>query len=125
MSCCSSFLDHPLAVGLDGGLMGFFYFLIVLEAFWVGSSFVTFLSRVVPHVMLGYTNVGLKVRLLATMSKSLGMKITSSTCLTTRYDILQQQGAQISANGIACESRSLWASLESCSTFGQQEQEVV
>ena len=58
MSCCSPFLDHPLAVGLDGGLMGFFfYFLIVLEAFWVGSSFVTFLSRVVPHVMLGYTNV--------------------------------------------------------------------
>ncbi|ESQ41305.1 hypothetical protein EUTSA_v10012786mg [Eutrema salsugineum] len=149
-------------VGLDGGLMGFlFYFLIVLAAFWAGSSFVTFLSGVVPHVMLGYTIVvailayfllfsgffinrdripsywiwfhyislvkypyeavlinefsdptkcfvrgvqifdntplvavpqGMKVRLLATMSKSLGMRITSSTCLTTGYDILQQQG---------------------------------
>ncbi|VVA97003.1 unnamed protein product [Arabis nemorensis] len=149
-------------VGLDGGLMGFlFYFLIVLAAFWAGSSFVTFLSGVVPHVMLGYTIVvailayfllfsgffinrdripsywiwfhyislvkypyeavllnefsdptkcfikgvqifdntplvavpqGMKVRLLATMSKSLGMRITSSTCLTTGYEILQQQG---------------------------------
>ncbi|CAN8299657.1 unnamed protein product [Cochlearia groenlandica] len=149
-------------VGLDGGLMGFlFYFLIVLAAFWAGSSFVTFLSGVVPHVMLGYTIVvailayfllfsgffinrdripsywiwfhyislvkypyeavllnefgdatkcfvrgvqifdntplvavseGMKVRLLATMSKSLGMRITRSTCLTTGYDILQQQG---------------------------------
>ncbi|KAL1188923.1 ABC transporter G family member 6 [Cardamine amara subsp. amara] len=149
-------------VGLDGGLMGFlFYFLIILAAFWAGSSFVTFLSGVVPHVMLGYTIVvailayfllfsgffinrdripsywiwfhyislvkypyeavllnefgdptkcfvrgvqifdntplvavpqGMKVRLLATMSKSLGMRITSSTCLTTGYDILQQQG---------------------------------
>ncbi|KFK25590.1 hypothetical protein AALP_AA8G134300 [Arabis alpina] len=149
-------------VGLDGGLMGFlFYFLIVLAAFWAGSSFVTFLSGVVPHVMLGYTIVvailayfllfsgffinrdripsywiwfhyislvkypyeavlinefsdptkcfvkgvqifdntplvavpqGMKVKLLATMSKSLGMRITSSTCLTTGYDILQQQG---------------------------------
>ncbi|XP_013611475.1 PREDICTED: ABC transporter G family member 6 [Brassica oleracea var. oleracea] len=150
------------AVGLDGGLMGFlFYFLIVLAAFWAGSSFVTFLSGVVPHVMLGYTIVvailayfllfsgffitrdripaywiwfhyislvkypyeavlinefsdptkcfirgvqifdntplaavpqGMKVKLLSTMSKSLGMRITSSTCLTTGYDILQQQG---------------------------------
>ncbi|KAJ0243441.1 ABC transporter G family member 6 [Hirschfeldia incana] len=150
------------AVGLDGGHMGFlFYFLIILAAFWAGSSFVTFLSGVVPHVMLGYTIVvailayfllfsgffitrdripaywiwfhyislvkypyeavlinefsdptkcfirgvqifdntplaavpqGMKVRLLSTMSKSLGMRITSSTCLTTGYDILQQQG---------------------------------
>ncbi|KAL0887978.1 hypothetical protein Bca101_011961 [Brassica carinata] len=150
------------AVGLDGGLMGFlFYFLIVLAAFWAGSSFVTFLSGVVPQVMLGYTIVvailayfllfsgffitrdripaywiwfhyislvkypyeavlinefgdptkcfirgvqifdntplaavpqGMKVKLLSTMSKSLGMRITSSTCLTTGYDILQQQG---------------------------------
>ncbi|XP_010419943.1 PREDICTED: ABC transporter G family member 6-like [Camelina sativa] len=149
-------------VGLDGGLMGFlFYFLVILASFWAGSSFVTFLSGVVPHVMLGYTIVvailayfllfsgffinrdripdywiwfhyislvkypyeavllnefgdptkcfvrgvqifdntplvavprGMKVRLLATMSKSLGMRITSSTCLTTGYDILQQQG---------------------------------
>lgn len=34
-----------------------FYFLIVLAAFWSGSSFVTFLPGVVPHVMLGYTIV--------------------------------------------------------------------
>ncbi|CAH8327794.1 unnamed protein product [Eruca vesicaria subsp. sativa] len=150
------------AVGLDGGPMGFlFYFLIVLAAFWAGSSFVTFLSGVVPQVMIGYTIVvailayfllfsgffitrdripaywiwfhyislvkypyeavlinefsdptkcfirgvqifdntplatvpqGMKVKLLSTMSKSLGMRITSSTCLTTGYDILQQQG---------------------------------
>ncbi|PON75358.1 ABC-2 type transporter [Parasponia andersonii] len=46
------------AVGLDGGLRGFFfYFLIILASFWAGSSFVTFLSGVVPHVMLGYTIV--------------------------------------------------------------------
>ncbi|KAG7033029.1 ABC transporter G family member 16 [Cucurbita argyrosperma subsp. argyrosperma] len=46
------------AVGLDGGITGFlFYFLIIFAAFWAGSSFVTFLSGVVPHVMLGYTIV--------------------------------------------------------------------
>lgn len=46
------------AVGLDGGFSGFlFYFLIILASFWSGSSFVTFLSGVVPHVMLGYTIV--------------------------------------------------------------------
>ncbi|XP_022993811.1 ABC transporter G family member 6-like [Cucurbita maxima] len=46
------------AVGLDGGISGFlFYFLIIFAAFWAGSSFVTFLSGVVPHVMLGYTIV--------------------------------------------------------------------
>ncbi|PON91504.1 ABC-2 type transporter [Trema orientale] len=46
------------AVGLDGGPGGFFfYFLIILASFWAGSSFVTFLSGVVPHVMLGYTIV--------------------------------------------------------------------
>ena len=46
------------AVGLDGGLSGFFfYFLIIFASFWAGSSFVTFLSGVVPHVMLGYTIV--------------------------------------------------------------------
>ncbi|KAF4382278.1 hypothetical protein G4B88_011607 [Cannabis sativa] len=46
------------AVGLDGGLAGFFfYFFIILASFWAGSSFVTFLSGVVPHVMLGYTIV--------------------------------------------------------------------
>ncbi|KAI5659905.1 hypothetical protein M9H77_28698 [Catharanthus roseus] len=43
------------AVGLDGGF--FFYFGIILASFWAGNSFVTFLSGVVPHVMLGYTIV--------------------------------------------------------------------
>ncbi|WOL14869.1 ABC transporter G family member 5-like [Canna indica] len=46
------------AVGLDGGIQGFFFFvLIVLASFWSGSGFVTFLSGVVTHVMLGYTVV--------------------------------------------------------------------
>ncbi|KAL8050351.1 hypothetical protein ABFS82_06G076800 [Erythranthe guttata] len=147
------------AVGLDGGF--FFYFLIIFASFWAGSSFVTFLSGVVPHVMLGYTIVvailayfllfsgffinrdripaywiwfhylslvkypyeavlqnefedpvkcfvrgiqifdntplgsvpnALKVKLLDGMSSSLGLKITSTTCVTTGADILQQQG---------------------------------
>ncbi|XP_058098982.1 ABC transporter G family member 6-like [Magnolia sinica] len=46
------------AVGLAGGLSGFFFFFItILASFWAGSSFVTFLSGVVTHVMLGYTVV--------------------------------------------------------------------
>ncbi|KAG6643089.1 hypothetical protein I3843_09G181900 [Carya illinoinensis] len=46
------------AVGLAGGLSGFFFFFFtILSAFWAGSSFVTFLSGVVSHVMLGYTVV--------------------------------------------------------------------
>ncbi|KAI3799756.1 hypothetical protein L1987_35058 [Smallanthus sonchifolius] len=46
------------SVGLDGGACGFFfYFLIILTSFWAGSSFVTFLSAVVPHVMIGYVIV--------------------------------------------------------------------
>ncbi|OVA09975.1 ABC transporter-like [Macleaya cordata] len=46
------------AVGLAGGLSGFFfYFGTVLAAFWAGSSFVTFLSGILSHVMLGYTVV--------------------------------------------------------------------
>ncbi|KAG6485894.1 ABC transporter G family member 5-like [Zingiber officinale] len=46
------------AVGLAGGLQGFVFFvLMVLASFWAGSGFVTFLSGVVPHVMLGYTVV--------------------------------------------------------------------
>ncbi|GMG99365.1 hypothetical protein Nepgr_001205 [Nepenthes gracilis] len=46
------------AVGLDGGLSGFFfYFGIILASFWAGNSFVSFLSGVVPHVMLGFTIV--------------------------------------------------------------------
>ena len=45
-------------MGLAGGASGFFFFfLIVLAGFWAGSGFVTFLSGVVPHVMLGYTVV--------------------------------------------------------------------
>ncbi|KAF5940785.1 hypothetical protein HYC85_021952 [Camellia sinensis] len=149
------------AVGLAGGLPGFaMFFLFVIAAFWAGSSFVTFLSGVVSHVMLGYTVVvailayfllfsgffitpdripkywlwfhymsltkypyegvlqnefsdpnkcfvrgvqifdnsplgavpgALKLELLKTMSKTLGMNITSSTCLTTGSDILRTQ----------------------------------
>ncbi|CAN6326496.1 unnamed protein product [Urochloa humidicola] len=45
-------------VGLAGGGSSFlFYCLIILASFWAGSGFVTFLSAVVPHVMLGYTVV--------------------------------------------------------------------
>ncbi|GKV05741.1 hypothetical protein SLEP1_g17714 [Rubroshorea leprosula] len=45
-------------VGLAGGLHGFlFFFFTILAAFWAGSSFVTFLSGVVSHVMLGFTVV--------------------------------------------------------------------
>ncbi|EFH57908.1 abc transporter family protein [Arabidopsis lyrata subsp. lyrata] len=150
------------AVGLDGGPMGLlFYCLIILASFWSGSSFVTFLSGVVPSVMLGYTIVVailayfllfsgffinrnripdywiwfhymslvkypyeavlqnefsdatkcfvrgvqifdntplgelpevMKLRLLGTVSKSLGVTISSSTCLTTGSDILTKQG---------------------------------
>ncbi|KAJ4824609.1 ABC transporter G member 6 [Turnera subulata] len=150
------------AVGLDGGFSGFlFYYFIMLASFWAGNSFVTFLSGVVPHVMLGYTIVvailayfllfsgffinrdripaywiwfhymslvkypyeavlqnefqdptkcfvkgtqifdntplgevpsSMKLRLLDSMSKTLGMRITSSTCLTTGADILKQEG---------------------------------
>lgn len=147
------------AVGLDGSFL--FYFLIILASFWAGSSFVTFLSGVVPHVMLGYIIVvailayfllfsgffinrdripaywiwfhyislvkypyeavlqnefqdplkcfvrgaqifdstplaalpgSLKLKLLDSMSGTLGMKITSTTCVTTGADILRQQG---------------------------------
>ncbi|XP_020235302.1 ABC transporter G family member 6 [Cajanus cajan] len=145
------------AVGLDGSF--FFYFLIIFASFWAGNSFVTFLSGVVPHVMLGYTIVvailayfllfsgffvnrdripnywiwfhylslvkypyeavlqnefdettkcfvrgvqifdstplasvpeALKVKLLESMSNTLGTNITTSTCLTTGVDVLHQ-----------------------------------
>ncbi|CAF2111531.1 unnamed protein product [Brassica napus] len=46
------------SVGLAGGSEGFFFFfLTILAAFWAGSSFVTFLSGVVSHVMIGFTVV--------------------------------------------------------------------
>lgn len=45
-------------VGLAGGTSGFlFYFLVILSSFWAGSSFVTFFSGVLSHVMLGFTVV--------------------------------------------------------------------
>ncbi|XP_054786581.1 ABC transporter G family member 6-like [Prosopis cineraria] len=154
------------AVGLEGGWFGFlFYFLFILASFWAGNSFVSFLSGVLPHVMVGYTIVvkslayfllfsgffinrdripvywiwfhylslvkypyeavmqnefeddssahhcfvkgvqvfdnspalgelpeSMKLKLLESLSKTLGMNITSSTCLTTGSDILQQNG---------------------------------
>ncbi|CAL9762564.1 unnamed protein product [Musa acuminata subsp. burmannicoides] len=44
------------AVGLAGGGEGLiFFFLIILASFWAGSGFVTFLSGVLSHVVLGYT----------------------------------------------------------------------
>ncbi|EOA23538.1 hypothetical protein CARUB_v10016733mg [Capsella rubella] len=46
------------AVGLAGGSEGFFFFFFtILTSFWAGSSFVTFLSGVVSHVMIGFTVV--------------------------------------------------------------------
>nr|GMD55865.1 ABC transporter G family member 6-like [Ipomoea batatas]GMD57375.1 ABC transporter G family member 6-like [Ipomoea batatas] len=46
------------SVGLDGGASGFWFcFCLMLSSFWAGNSFVTFLSGVVPHVMLGFTIV--------------------------------------------------------------------
>ncbi|XAR69006.1 hypothetical protein NMG60_11000438 [Bertholletia excelsa] len=150
------------AVGLDGSFSGFlFYLALIVASFWAGTSFVTFLSGVVPNIMLGYTVVvtvlayfllfsgffitreripvywlwfhyispvkypfegvlqsefgapskcfvkgvqifdnspleevpeGLKLRLLNAMSETLGVNISSSTCLTTGSDILRIQG---------------------------------
>ncbi|KAM0941286.1 putative ABC transporter, AAA+ ATPase domain, ABC-2 type transporter [Dioscorea sansibarensis] len=46
------------AVGLAGGSHGFFfYFLMILASFWTGSSFVSFISGVVSHVIVGYVVV--------------------------------------------------------------------
>ncbi|KAJ3682778.1 hypothetical protein LUZ60_013005 [Juncus effusus] len=46
------------AVGLDGGLTGFFFYVaIILASFWAGGGFVTFLSGIVNHVIVGYTVV--------------------------------------------------------------------
>ncbi|KAI3846474.1 hypothetical protein MKX03_034955 [Papaver bracteatum] len=150
------------AVGLAGGSSGFFfYFGIIFAAFWAGSSFVTFLSGILSHVMVGYTVVvavlayfllfsgffinrdrippywiwfhymslvkypfegvlqnefndptkcfvtgvqmfdntplsiasnQMKVNLLKTVSNSLGLTITPTTCVTTGTDILRDQG---------------------------------
>ncbi|CAO2839619.1 unnamed protein product [Amaranthus hypochondriacus] len=150
------------AVGLAGGLQGFlYYFAFILASFWAGHSFVTFLSGVVTHVMLGFTVVVailayfvlfsgffitrdripsywlwfhyislvkypyegvlqnefsdptkcfvkgvqmfdntplqavpdvLKLKLLKSMGEALGRNLTSTSCVTTGFDILQQQG---------------------------------
>ncbi|MBA0667155.1 hypothetical protein Goklo_000277 [Gossypium klotzschianum] len=43
------------AIGLNGGFSGFLYYLLIIFAsFWSGSSLVTFLSGIIPHLMLGY-----------------------------------------------------------------------
>ncbi|NP_001353404.1 ABC transporter G family member 8 [Solanum lycopersicum] len=150
------------AVGLDGGASSFlFYLSVVLASFWAGNSFVTFLSCVIPHVMIGYVIVvaifayyllfsgfflnrdripsywiwfhyislvkypyeavlqnefkdpmkcfvrgiqlfdnsplgdvpiSLKEKLLDSISNTLNVRITSSTCVVTGADILVQQG---------------------------------
>ncbi|KAI3943533.1 hypothetical protein MKW92_032455 [Papaver armeniacum] len=43
------------AVGLSGGIHGFFFFFVtIFSSFWTGSSFISFLTGVVPHAMVGY-----------------------------------------------------------------------
>ncbi|ESQ44944.1 hypothetical protein EUTSA_v10010159mg [Eutrema salsugineum] len=149
-------------VGLSGGLNSFLYYcLIIYASFWCGSSVVSFISGLVPNVMISYMitiaylsycvllggfyinrdripfywiwfhyisvlkypyEAGLinefddpsrcfveggqvfdgtllagvsdvmKVKLLDTLSKSLGTKITETTCLRTGSDLLMQQG---------------------------------
>ena len=42
-------------VGLNGGLQGFFFYVLIIYAsFWSGSSVVTFISGVLPNIMLSY-----------------------------------------------------------------------
>ncbi|KAM3346327.1 hypothetical protein ACQJBY_020728 [Aegilops geniculata] len=56
--CLAFAVTTFFAVGLAGGGASFgFFVLTVLASLWAGSGFVTFLSAVVPHVMLGYTVV--------------------------------------------------------------------
>ncbi|KAJ3699452.1 hypothetical protein LUZ61_003157 [Rhynchospora tenuis] len=152
------------AVGLDGGMMGFFFYAaIILASFWAGSGFVTFLSGIVSHIIVGYTivvailayfllfsgffinrdripdywiwfhymslvkypyqavmqnefsdpnkcfvrgtqmfdntpiepfNQSTKVEVLASISSSLHMSLTNTTCITTGPDILQRNSVQ-------------------------------
>ncbi|KAF3549575.1 hypothetical protein DY000_02000534 [Brassica cretica] len=56
---------------------GFFINRDRIPAYWIWFHYIYLLKC-----------FGMKVRLLATLSKSLGMRITSSTCLTTGYDVL-------------------------------------
>lgn len=48
--------------------------------------------QIFDNTPLGSVPEPLKVKLLETMSSTLGTKITTSTCLTTGADILQQNG---------------------------------
>ncbi|GJN36249.1 hypothetical protein PR202_gb25092 [Eleusine coracana subsp. coracana] len=91
------------AVGLAGGRKAFLFFVaVMLSFFWVRSGFVTFLSAVVPQVMIGYTMVvaivayfsrvvqmfdgspiggmpeAVKVRVLGAISSVLGTNITAA-----------------------------------------------
>ncbi|KAL0725610.1 hypothetical protein Bca4012_040209 [Brassica carinata] len=149
-------------VGLSGGLESFLYYcLIIYAGFWSGSSFVTFISGLIPNVMISFmvtiaylsycllmggffinrdripsywiwfhyislmkypyeavlinefddpsrcfvrgvqvfdgtlfakVTDAIKVKMFDTVGKSLGMKITESTCLRTGPDLLLQQG---------------------------------
>ncbi|KAI3915815.1 hypothetical protein MKX01_013271 [Papaver californicum] len=132
------------AVGLSGGFSGFlFFFIAILASFWAGSSFVTFLSGVVPDVigffisrdrippywfwfhyisLVNYPFEGVlqnefddpsklfptdeKLKLLKTLSKSLGVSITRNTCVSTGVDILGKLGL----NDISKWS-SIWITL--------------
>lgn len=150
------------AVGLGGGGGGFlFYLAFVFASFWLGNSFVTFLSGIIYNEMVAYISVvsilayfvlfsglfvtrdripvywiwfhyaslvkypyqgvlqnefddprkcfvrgtqvfdnsplksvsdSVKEKLLESMSATLGMNITSTTCLTTGLDVLKQSG---------------------------------
>uniref|UniRef100_A0A803LLP4 ABC transporter domain-containing protein n=1 Tax=Chenopodium quinoa TaxID=63459 RepID=A0A803LLP4_CHEQI len=64
------------AVRLGGGLSGFLWFFgFMLASFWTAHSFVTFLSALVPHVLMGYLLV---VTLLAQFTLFSGLFITRS-----------------------------------------------
>jgi ABC-type multidrug transport system ATPase subunit len=152
------------AVGLDGGMSGFFFYVgIILASFWAGSGFVTFFSGIVSHIIVGYTIVvatlayyllfsgffikrdriqdywiwfhymslvkypyqavmqnefsdpnkcfvrgtqmfdntpikafpePAKVQVLASISSSLHLNLTSTTCITTGPDVLQRNSVE-------------------------------